>query len=835
MPNNEAKARIKINRLLEDAGWRFFDDENGRANIQLEQGVSITKKDIDAFGEDFEKTHKGFIDFLLLDDKGFPLVVLEAKREDKNPLDGKEQARKYAKSINVRYIILSNGDLHFYWDRESGNPTPIRVFQTQESLLDRKKYKPNPDALVNELLEEDYVAKTQKPDYATDPRWLDEDQRKDFIKENGLMFLREYQLNAVKSIQKAVNDGNKRFLFEMATGTGKTLIAAAVIKLFLRTSNTKRVLFLVDRIELEDQAEKAFTRYLKNDYQTAVYKRARNNWNNAEIVVSTVQSLNDKYHQLFSPTDFDLVISDESHRSIGGNARAVFEYFSGYKLGLTATPKDYLKNIENIDERDPREVERRLLLDTYETFGCATGEPTFRYSLIEGVEDGFLISPIVADARTEITTQLLSDEGYSVQIENEEGELVDKIFKHRDFERKFYSEETNQVFCETFIKNALRDPISGEIGKSIIFCVSQFHASKVTQILNQIAMEVFPGKYNSDFAVQVTSSITGAQQFTINFANNNLNGETKWLDTYKSSKTRICVTVGMMTTGYDCQDILNLCMMRPIFSPTDFVQIKGRGTRTFTFNYKQRNSFGEMEITGEEKEAFKIFDFFANFEYFEEKFNYDEELKVPIKRGSTRPPGPPPIPIGDYENIDEDPLKKFKIKDPQGKFWKIDTKYWGYFTEKLKDHEIVESFVREGNMKAAEDYVREHVFDTPEEYFTLEKLRKSVQVDRRLSLKELLERAFDLIPHFKSKAEKLDEECDKFISIYKPDPEQVMYVRNFLRAYIIDEGVREIVQSKEYGKLNVNPIYSDFKALNVEWRERIPLYVQDYVSLSEYQ
>jgi type I restriction enzyme R subunit len=353
--------------------------------------------------------------------------------------------------------------------------------------------------------------------------------------------------------------------------------------------------------------------------------------------------------------------------------------------------------------------------------------------------------------------------------------------------------------------------------------------------LNEIAMEVFPGKYNSDFAVQVTSSITGAQQFTINFANNNLNGETKWLDTYKSSKTRICVTVGMMTTGYDCQDILNLCMMRPIFSPTDFVQIKGRGTRTFTFDYKQRNSFGEMEITGEEKEAFKIFDFFANFEYFEEKFNYDEELKVPIKRGSTRPPGPPPIPIGDYENIDEDPLKKFKIKDPQGKFWKIDTKYWGYFTEKLKDHEIVESFVREGNMKAAEDYVREHVFDTPEEYFTLEKLRKSVQVDRRLSLKELLERAFDLIPHFKSKAEKLDEECDKFISIYKPDPEQVMYVRNFLRAYIIDEGVREIVQSKEYGKLNVNPIYSDFKALNNEWRERIPLYVQDYVSLSEYQ
>jgi type I restriction enzyme R subunit len=632
-----------------------------------------------------------------------------------------------------------------------------------------------------------------------------------------------------------VKGGNNRFLFEMATGTGKTLIAAAVIKLFLRTSNTKRVLFLVDRIELEDQAEKAFTRYLKNDYQTAVYKRARYNWNNAEIVVSTVQSLNDKYHQLFSPTDFDLVISDESHRSIGGNARAVFEYFSGYKLGLTATPKDYLKNIENIDHRDPREVERRLLLDTYETFGCATGEPTFRYSLIDGVKEGFLINPIVADARTEITTQLLSDEGYAIQIENEEtGELEDAIYTHRDFERKFYSKKTNRVFCETFIKHALRDPISDEIGKTIMFCVSQKHASRITQTLNEIAHEVFPDKYNSDFAVQVTSSIPGSQQFTINFANNNLNGETKWLDTYKSSKTRVCVTVGMMTTGYDCQDIQNLCLMRPIFSPTDFVQIKGRGTRTFTFTYKERNTFGEMEVATENKEAFKVFDFFANFEYFEEKFNYDEELKIP-KPGKKRPPIVPLPPQPGFDSTRKDPLDRYIIKEPTGGIWKVDKMMFGKWQKEVTSIEVVEDFVKEGNMKAAEEYVREHVFDTPEEYFTLEKLRKSVQVDRRLSLKELLERAFDLIPHFKSKAEKLDEECDKFISIYKPDPEQVMYVRNFLRAYIIDEGVREIVQSKEYGKLNVNPIYSDFKALNNEWRERIPLYVQDYVSLSEYQ
>ena len=111
----EAKARIKINELLQNAGWRFFDDKKGKANIVLENNAKITKQVIDEFGNDFEKTKKGFIDFLLLDDKGFPLVVLEAKSEDKDPLDGKEQARRYAQSQNARFIIPSNGNLHYFW------------------------------------------------------------------------------------------------------------------------------------------------------------------------------------------------------------------------------------------------------------------------------------------------------------------------------------------------------------------------------------------------------------------------------------------------------------------------------------------------------------------------------------------------------------------------------------------------------------------------------------------------------------------------------------------------------------------------------------------------
>src|SRR2546428_12405212 len=125
---------------------------------------------------------------------------------------------------------------------------------------------------------------------------------------------------------------------------------------------------------------------------------------------------------------------------------------------------------------------------------------------------------------------------------------------------------------------------------------------------------MYPGKYNSDFAVQVTSNIPAAQQFTISFANNNLNEQTGFLEGYRSSKTRVCVTVSMMTTGYDCEDILNLCLMRPIFSPTDFVQIKGRGTRKYTFAHKQKED-GQFEEAKVNKDKFKLFDFFANCEY----------------------------------------------------------------------------------------------------------------------------------------------------------------------------------------------------------------------------
>lgn len=830
----EAKARIKINELLQNAGWRFFDNEAGKANIVLENNAKITKQSIDDFGNDFEKTENGFIDFLLLDEKSFPLVILEAKSEDKNPLDGKEQARRYAQSQNVRFIILSNGNLHYLWDLERGNPSIVISFPSYESLKHLESFKPSFASLSEEKVESDYIVQTQNPHYQKDPRWIDEKQRNDFIKDQDLKFLRPYQVSAIRALQGSAKKGNDRYLFEMATGTGKTLISAGIIKLFLKSGNAKRILFLVDRLELEDQAWKNFVRYLKNDYTCVIYKENKDDWRKAEIVVSTVQSLsfNNKYKKLFSPTDFDLLISDEAHRSIGGNSRAVFEYFVGYKLGLTATPKDYLKNVDpqKISEKDPRAWERRQLLDTYKTFGCPSGEPTFRYSLLDGVREGFLVNPVVADARTEITTELLSEKGYALMVENDEGVEEEQVFFQKDFERKFFSEKTNQIFCKTFLENALKDPISGEVGKSIVFCVSQQHASKITQILNQFADQLWPGKYNSDFALQITSNIADSQQFTINYANNNLNGQTKWLSGYKSSKTRVCVTVGMMTTGYDCQDILNLCLMRPIFSPTDFIQIKGRGIRKYTFSY--RDSDGEPVKA--EKDTFKLFDFFANCEYFEEKYNYDQVIKLPIKTG-TGTGGGEPVDIDEVNIFNPDPLKTFSETPVGLAGMKVDWKFFEKFEAVVKNDPIAKQKYEQGDVSGAEEYIRTAIFEKPEDFFNLEKLRKSVKADRRISLKEFIEKIFGGINKFKSKDELLEEEFEKFVAIYKPDSKFALLIKNYLKAYITDPEIREIVESKEYSRFATNPKVSmkDFRDLN-GWREVVPEYVKDYVSINAY-
>lgn len=839
--SKEARARIKINKLLEEAGWRFFDDDSGPANILLENYVKITQNEIDAWGNDYEKTKKGSLDFLLVDSNNKPYCVLEAKKESLHPLVAKEQARKYANTVGAQFIILSNGIVHYLWDLKNGNPKTILSFPSAGEIGAIKQWNPDRNALASEKVANDYIATVQMPDYAERPGWNGSvENSKDFIWTNGLRFLRRYQLDAITELQKAVAKGKDRFLFEMATGTGKTLTSAAIIRLFLRTQNARKVLFLVDRLELEDQAWKAFTNNLKPDYSTFIFKEHKSDWRKADVVVTTIQSLmfNNKYRYDFSPTDFDLIISDESHRSISGNARAVFEYFHGYKLGLTATPKDYLKNVDinNVKENEPREIERRMLRDTYNTFGCEGGEPTFRYSLLDGVKDGFLINPRVLDARTEITTQLLSDEGYSVAIPTEEGEETE-TFISRDFEKKFFSEKTNRVFCQTFFDNALKDPITNEIGKTIVFAVSQNHARKVTEILNEFAEQLYPGKYNSDFAVQVTSQVGEAQQMTINFTNNNLNGKTTWLEGYKSGKTRVCVTVGMMTTGYDCPDLLNLCMMRPIFSPADFVQIKGRGTRKNTFEYKHKNELGEEETIQHEKTVFKLFDFFANCEFFEHEFDYDEVLELPKPRDGGKKGGGGGVDIDKYDSSAHDVLSLVKEEQIGLEGMKIDRMLFSKFENRIKMDDVIKKHVELEDWEYVISHIQSEIFDKPEEYFNLEKLRKAAHIDRKVSIREVVEKIFGIIPKFKSKDAMLEEEFDKFISIYPPEEDvNLRALKYFFKAYIVDQDIRKIIEAKDFHALQTNPTLtiSQFKEVTPKYREVIPLYIKDYIKLDQF-
>ncbi len=210
MPAKEATARIRINKLLETAGWRFFAEKNGPANVRLEPSVALLPAELESFGENFERVPRGFVDFLLLDDRGFPLIVLEAKAEDRDPLAGKEQARRYARSQNCRFVILSNGTLHYFWDLERGNPYIITAYPTPGSVTGYAQTVPNPQRLIDEQVESDYIVLTQRPNYQAEAGWKNVDERENYARTNKFRFLRHYQLSAIRLLQQTVKSGNDR-------------------------------------------------------------------------------------------------------------------------------------------------------------------------------------------------------------------------------------------------------------------------------------------------------------------------------------------------------------------------------------------------------------------------------------------------------------------------------------------------------------------------------------------------------------------------------------------------------------------------------------------------
>jgi type I restriction enzyme R subunit len=854
MPS-EAQARITINRLLEDAGWRFSADPAGRpGNIVCEHRVTrATFTAGQDLGRDFEHAPQGFVDYLLLNTDQRPVALVEAKKESIDPLTAKEQARGYAQSIGVAHIFLSNGLVHYYWNLHQGNPVKVSRFLPLEQLGKAAEWKPDAARLGSMRVDENFIALSQ------DAGWLgySEAERKLRMVNHKIRLLRDYQVAATAALQRAASPTQHRFLFELATGPGKTLLAAAIAKLYLRTDNARRVLFLVDRLELESQASKNFNAYLANDgIQTVIYKQRRQEWMQAQVVVTTIQSLaaRNRFLHEFAPTDFQLIISDEAHRTISGNNRAIFEYFVGAKLGLTATPRDYLKGIDEDDrEGDPREFERRLLLDTYQTFGCPDGNPTFRFSLLDAVRHNppYLCNPITLDARTEITTQMLSDDGYSVTMPGEEGgDEQEVVFGKKDYERKFFSDETNLSFVRCFFDNAKRDPITGEIGKTIMFAVSRKHATKLVALLNEEATRRWPTEYGagSTFATQVTSDIPGAQQMTIDFANNNLNGKSRWqadrFRDYDTSRTRICVTVGMMTTGYDCEDVLNVVLARPIFSPTDFIQIKGRGTRLCTFRH---DGGGEQRTA--KKDAFALFDFFANCEYFEKDFDYDKKLSLP--RGIPDGAGDGAAGDGnmgagraradDFTNTSPDPMANVVRGEIDTDGMRIDREmYRERFAEQATKAAAEDDAMREAveaeDWTAIEERARQLLFAKPQEFWSLKKLQELYKSDRLPSLREILAVALGVSTRVPSRAELADEAFERFVATTETNATHSRELKTVCVAFLLDPHARMLLEQEQFAGLSAHDpgLFASLQRLEPAERQALITYLKSQVPLQQF-
>lgn len=675
--NSEAFSRILIDKALEASGWNLLDSQQ----VQFELN-----------------TGSGRADYLLKDKRGAVLCVLEAKREDIDPYDAKEQARGYAENLTAPFIILSNGREHWFWNYERADQRDayrIERLPSREDLerLRLKNLQP-PRPLMSECITTDYLRQF-KPDLS----------------------VRRYQINALDTVSRQFDEnGIRKFLLEMATGTGKTLLCAALIRRFLQTRNAERVLFIVDRIELAKQTLEDFNIILA-EYKPVLYKTARRKPGEllgSCVVVATLQSLmmDRRYREEFTPFYFDLVVNDEAHRSIYGDSREVVQFFQATRVGLTATPKAYLKNIniEQLQQENPKSLEARLLRDTYNYFGCKPGFPTYRYDIIDAVKDPegpFLCLPKIFDLRSDITTKALEESGWAVTVNEQE-----ENFKVKDLERKVFTPARNRVMCEAFLKEAQRDP-AGKLGKSIVFAVNQTHATTLTKIFNDLQ----PG-----IAVTITSRIQDASSIAKEFRDG-------------KRTERIAVSVDMLSTGYNCPDLLNIGLMRPIFSPTEYIQIKGRGTRLYTFK------IGNTEY---EKKHFFLLDFCAVAEYFEEKYDYSAPLKIPRENsakskqtniGTGNSPSTDGAPgqgeekdkkgIPVWEGIDVLVSEEVHIVGPAGEKVDVMTFRGGYerdIQEFVKRTPKLQAAIESEDDDTVETIVNERFFYRPKMYYSPDKL-----------------------------------------------------------------------------------------------------------------
>ena len=708
----ESDARIVIDRKLRESGWIL---EGPNKNVLTEQ-----------------HSQAGRADYLLLDRNGRNLAVIEAKNDDIDPYVAKEQSRGYAEAKSCRYVFLANSEKIYFWDLSEGDAYLIERFISPQDLQRRTDLK----ALKKPLGQ---------------------------ISHNKTIADRPYQIEAREIIAREFDTKGKRaFLLEMATGTGKTRLATALIDRFLKSHQAERVLFIVDRIELAKQAIGVFQQMFKDTYKCVYYKPGRHGeWGGATIVVATIQSLNIHYKEDFTPGYFDLIFNDECHRSIYGELpRQVVEYFQATRIGLTATPKDFLKNIdvEKLADDNPKALEVRMLRDTYKHFGCEIGTPTFRYTIQDGVRDGYLVFPKINRCLSLITSEAVSKEGWNVDIDGE-----DYTFYISQIEKRVMVPERNELLCQQFLGNALKTP-DGFVGKTIVFAVSRNHAIELTRVLNAMTPEC-----NGKFAQVIISGVKDASSMAKDFRKE----ENYW--------PRVAVTVDMLSTGYDCPEILNLVLARPVASPTTYIQIKGRGTRPFTFK------------DGSKKAHFVIHDFCEVAKYFEEEYDYETPLPVPGKV-IVEPPESPPVPSQKvtYLGPDKTVFKEWIEVGPDGE--KVDRMaYQNKWKEKIlqvakEKPELVEAAKTNNFSDELIDYLNVSVLNIPKEYFNESNLAKVYRIFA--SIDDYIRAALG-IEDLPKPEEQLNELIDSLTVEYDLNLEEIRLLRVL---------VRQLSESPQYAR-----------------------------------
>ena len=703
MTPKEAYSRVVIDRKLSEAGW----------NLESEREVIF---------EDHGSA--GRADYVLKDRQGHSVALIEAKSPEIDPYSAKSQAENYVKAQypSVRFIYLANDKQTYFWDLDQGDAAPTNAFMPQAELERRKLQKETGQltALSSEAVAEDY-----------------------FVDVSPETKLREYQIKAWEAIVGEYESGRRGFLLEMATGTGKTVLASLVISKFLRTHQAQQMLFIVDRITLATQSKAAFDKYLHGIASVATYWGGnKKDVTGANVVVATIQSLQTHGREDFQPGQFDLVIHDEAHRSIySPEARNILDYLQTItKIGLTATPKDFLKNLDiaKLTEDDPRKRELRIQRDTYRYFGCEESTATFRYGIQDGVSDGFLVPPQLHKMNSEITQEALSEAGLIG-----EGEYEEETYQIKDLEKKVSIPGRNELMMREFLEYAERTP-SKKIGKTIVFAVSQNHALALEKQLNKLKPE-----FNGRFALTITSRVERSADLAREFkkASNDL--------------PRVAVSVDMLTTGYDAPEVQNIVLARPVFEPTLYQQIKGRGTRLCP------------EI---EKKQFVLFDFCGVCDYFDEEYDWEAPTKLPrvpstgkaggsTTGGAELPtiPEPQPEPVGDEMPVlarqDAVGEREQIAVGPKGDT--VDRKlYQDKWKQAVRDAisnnpELGSMLKDESKVDEAIAYAKENLLDRPEEYFNEQTLSQAYRVVATL-------RDFIMSAAGKSKLPSQEEQLDRW-------------------------------------------------------------------------